>query len=144
LGCTSTPLTNRFKLLLVRRGKLVELIWNKPVLTFYREKYKQHKREPFAVVKAKKLSVSKPEEGRFCGSIQDFFPLMGNLDCISTVEGMDDKYVVCWFDDNEDDLNKAFRRLTGVAFPSGAPYVINEKGKRTYNTTFEAEHGKLE
>ena len=122
----------------------MEFVWNKPVLTFYREKHKQPEREPFAVVKTKKLVVSKTENNRFEGSIQDFFPLMGNLDCISSVEGMVDKYVLCWFDDKEENLSKAFRRLTGVTFSSGAPYVINEKGKRTYNAAFQAEHGKLE
>ena len=99
--------------------------WKRPVLTFYRERAPSEK-EPFAVVKASKLEISKPEkEGAINGKIHAFFPLMRNLDCISSEEGKNDRYIICWFDDNEVDFNRAFRRLTGVTFPSGVQYVVD-------------------
>ena len=121
----------------------MDFVWDKPVLTFYRERI-PFEREPFAVVKALKLGISKSKEGDYWGNIYAFFPLMGNLDCISSVEGKGDKYVICWFDDREDDLNKAYRRLSEVTFPSGMPYVVDEKGKRTYDASFKAKKAKIE
>ena len=68
---------------------------------------------------------------------------MGDADYLSTPEGMADHYIVCWFDDAEPDMTKDLRRLRGVTLSSKATYVLNESGKRTYNATFKAEHGKL-
>ena len=120
----------------------MDFVWNKPVLTFYRERIPLEK-EPFAVVKALRLEVSKSEKEGYFGKISSFFTLMGNLDCISSVEGKQDHYVVCWFDDNIEDINESFRRLTGVTFSSDVAYVIDERGKRTYEAEFKASHGKL-
>ena len=69
---------------------------------------------------------------------------MGEIDVTSTKEGKADIYILCWFDDQEDDFGKAFRRLTGITFPEGIKCVTDEKGKRTCNTNFEAQYGKLE
>ena len=91
-----------------------EFIWNKPVLSFYRENNEQPEREAFAVIKAKKLTVSN-EKGGFKGKIEDFFCLMGDVDQVQS----DKKYVVCWFDDSVEDFYAAFRRLSGVTFPAG-------------------------
>ncbi len=121
----------------------MESVYNKPVLTFYRERQDKPERETFAVVKAKKLSVSKSENAQLSGTIQDFFPLMGDVDCISSAEGKVDRYVVCWFDDAEPDMDKSFRRLTGVTFPNGLSCAENERGKKTYNSSFKANHGIL-
>jgi len=121
----------------------MDFVWNRPVLTFYQERIPFEK-EPFAVVKASKLEISKSEkEGAIKGKIHAFFPLMGNLDCISSGEGKNDSYIICWFDDNEEDFNRAYRRLTGVTFPSGVQYMVDAKGKRTYNAAFNAQHGKI-
>lgn len=68
---------------------------------------------------------------------------MGNIDYVSSAEGMSDKYVMCWMEDKEDDFKKAWRRLSGVAFPLGISFTTDEKGKRTYTADFKAEHGKL-
>jgi hypothetical protein len=116
--------------------------WNKPVLTFYREKFPPE-REPFAVVKTTKLEISRTKENLLTGEIMGFFPLMGNLDCISTVEGLAEKYVICWFDDTVEDINLAFRRLIGVSFNSGFSFGLDKKGKRTYSAQFKARDGKL-
>ncbi len=118
-------------------------VLDKPVLTFYKERHDRPEREAFVVVKAHKLLISKLDDEGFSGKIVDFFPLMGSLDCISSVEGMHSKYVLCWFDDTVNDLSKAWRRLTGVVFSDQVPYVVDDKGKRTYNATFNAEHAKL-
>jgi hypothetical protein len=121
----------------------MDYVWNKPVLTFYRERIPREN-EPFAVVKALKLIVTKSERTGYLGTINSFFPLMGNLDCLSSVEGKNDHYVICWFDDKVEDLNESFRRLAGVAFSSDVPYVVAERGKRTYSARFTAKIGKLE
>jgi hypothetical protein len=123
----------------------LESVWEKPVITFYREKFGKPEREAFAVVKARRLVTSREErDSKFRCTIEDFFPLMGEIDSLSTKEGKADRYVLCWFDDSEDDFGRAFRRLTGATFPEGIKFVTDEKGKRTYNASFEAEHGKLE
>ena len=124
----------------------MELVWNKPVIIFYKERRKQPERRAFAVVKARELSFSRVEEkeAKFDGNMKDFFPLMGDIDHISSKEEIADRYVLCWFDDEEDDFNKAWRRLTGVTFPAGINFVTDKKGKKTCNATFKAEHGKLE
>jgi hypothetical protein len=121
----------------------MDFVWNKPVLTFYRERTPREK-EPFAVVKALKLEVTKSEKEDYVGKINAFFPLMGNLDCLSSVEGKQDHYVICWFDDKIEDIDESFRRLAGVTFTSDVPYVVDARGKRTYTAKFKAKHGKLE
>ncbi len=119
----------------------MDFVWNKPVLTLYRERIPMEK-EPFTVVKALKLEVSESDKD-YIGKINSFFPLMGNLDCLSSVEGKQDHYVMCWFDDKIEDLDESFRRLAGVTFTSDVPYVVDARGKRTYEVKFKASHGKL-
>jgi hypothetical protein len=122
----------------------MELVWDRPVIVFYKERLGKPFRKAFAVVKTKKFVISKKEEKpEFDGFIKDFFPLMGDIDSISSKEGTSDRYVLCWFDNKEDDFNKSWRRLTGVTFPKGVSFIEGEKGKRTYNTKFSAIKGKL-
>lgn len=122
----------------------MELVWEKPVIVFYKERFKKPERKAFAVVRAKRLVISRGEEGaKFRGDIKDFFPFMGDIDCISSTGEIYDRYVLCWQDDKEDDLSKAWRRLNGVTFPAGITFTTDEKGKRTYNANFKAESGKL-
>jgi len=121
----------------------MDYVLRKPVLTLYRERIPREK-EPFAVVKALKLAVSKSEKEGYTGIINSFFPLMGNLDCLSSVEGKEDYYVICWFDDNVESLNESYRRLAGVTFSSEVQYAVDERGKRTYEARFKAKTGKLE
>ena len=123
---------------------LAQHIWNKPVLTLYRDRRTQPERNPLAVVQARKLSVTTSEKKTLEGNVEDFFALMGNLDYISFKGGEADRYIVCWFDDKDDDFIQAARRLSGVTFPPGMSFKVDERGKRTYNTTFKAEYGKLE
>lgn len=123
----------------------MQFVWEKPVLTFYRERFGKPEREAFVAVKSRKLVVSGTEEDtKFNCGFQDFFPIMGELDYVSSKEGKADRYVLCWFDDTVDDFGKAFRRLTGVTFPQGIKCVTNEKGKISCNADFEAKHGKLD
>ena len=117
-------------------------VWEKPVLVFYRERKEKPERKAFAVVKARKLIISSDDFG-FSGKIEDFFPLMGDIDYISTKEGESGQYVLCWFEDKEDDFSKAWRRLTGVTFPTGVAFTTDIKEKKTYNTNFIAKQGKL-
>jgi hypothetical protein len=123
---------------------LGQFVWNKPVLTLYRDRRQQPEREPFAVVQAKKLTVTTTEKKTVDGHIEDFFALMGNLVYVSFKGGESDRYIMCWFDDKVDDFYQAGRRLVGVTFPPNMSFTVDERGKRTYNTTFKAEYGKLE
>ena len=120
----------------------MKIVWHKPVLSFYRERIPREK-EAFAVAKALKLEVTKSEKEDIYGRINSFFPLMGNLENISSIEGKQDQYVICWFDDTIEDLNASFRRLTGVTFSSNINCVIDKRGKKTYEAEFKASHGKL-
>ena len=122
---------------------VTDLVWKKPVACIYRERYPNMENEPFAVIKTKKIAIKQAEDKSLTGSILDFFALMGDVDYISSPEGAKDKYVVCWFDDTEEDTNKDMRRLTGVTFPKKITFTLTESGKRTYNANFIAAHGKL-
>lgn len=123
----------------------MELVWERPVIVFYKERLKKPERKAFAVVKARKLGISRVEEkdANFKGNLKDFFPFMGDIDYISSMDGMSDRYVLCWLDDKEDDFSKAWRRLTGVTFSAGITFTTDEKSKRTYNANFKAKQGKL-
>jgi flavodoxin len=124
--------------------KDLEFVWKKPVIVFYRERQEKPERRAFTIVKARRLVVSRTEvDTKFRGEIKDFFPLMGDIDYISSEEGLSDKYVICWFEDEEDDFGKAWRRLMGVSFPNGITFVVDKDGKRTYNAIFKAETAKL-
>jgi len=120
----------------------MNFVWGKPVLSFYKERIPKEK-EPFVVVKALKLEVTKSEKEGIFGRINSFFPLMGNLENILSIEGKQDLHVICWFDDTVEDLNESFRRLTGVTFSSNVNCIIDERGKKTYQAKFKASHGKL-
>lgn len=120
----------------------MQFVWNKPVITIYKERFGKQEKEPFVAVKARKLVVSEHEGNGFSCNLNEFFPIMGNIDYVSTKEGKADTYVLCWFDDKEDDFTKAFRRLTGVTFKEGIK-CETDKGKITCNANFEAKHGKL-
>jgi hypothetical protein len=122
---------------------LSEFIWNKPVLCIFKERDVNPEVDPFVVVKAKKLTITKNAEAKYSGSIMDFFTLMGDADYLTTKEGLADRYVICWFDDTEPDMTKDLRRMKGVSFKAKATCVINDTGKRTYNATFNAVHAKL-
>jgi hypothetical protein len=125
-------------------SKRLDFYWEKPVIVFYKERQETPERRAFAVVKAWKLVVSQREgETAWRGDITDFFPLMGDIDYISTSEGLSDRYILCWFDDEEDDFNKAWRRLMGVTFPNGVPFITDAEDKRTYNANFRAGKAKL-
>jgi len=121
---------------------LTELVWKKPVLCIFKQRV-PFEIDPFVVVKAKELSISQSEGAKLEGTIHDFFTLMGDADYLLSAEGMVDRYVMCWFDDSEPDMNKDLRRLRGVTFTPKVTCALNESGKRTYNATFKAEHAKL-
>ncbi len=116
-----------------------DFVWNKPVLSFYRENNEQPETEAFAVIKAKKLVVSAVESSGFGGKIEDFFCLMGDIDQVQPER----KYVACWFDDSIEDFYAGFRRLSGVTFPAKLSFTVDKRDKRTYNTALQAKHAKL-
>ena len=108
----------------------MESVWEKPVITFYRERFGKPERKAFLVVKARGLTILRNDgSNKLRCTLKDFFPLMGDVNYISGKKGKAERYVLCWFDDRYDDLGKAFRRLTGVTFPEGMKCVKDEKGK---------------
>ena len=123
---------------------ILKLLWDKPVVVFYKEKMDQPERSAFLVIKAMKLVVSSADEdASLDGSIEDFFPLMGDIDYVSSEKGRSSRYVLCWFDDTEDDFSKSWRRLTGVTFPNGISCDVDDAKKSICNTAFKATAGKL-
>ncbi|WP_455368469.1 hypothetical protein [[Eubacterium] cellulosolvens] len=114
--------------------------WKKPTISVFREKADKQEHEPFAVIKAQKISLKKTEKHSYDGEIIDFFVLMGDIDCITSDEGIKYNYVLCWFDDNIVDFSDSFRKLSGVTFLS-APSYTESKGKRTYRSSFKAKYG---
>ena len=120
-----------------------QFVYNKPVLCIFKEREVNPEIDPFVVVKAKKLTLSCEGSAGCSGNIENFFTLMGDADYLSTIEGVSDHYVMCWFDDTEPDMTKDLRRLRGVTFKNKATFVLNEGGKRTYNATFNAKFAKL-
>ena len=136
-------LKSLFKLKLIRDVIILQYVCEKPVLTFFKERFGKPEKEPFVAVKARKIVINKTETDLdFTCVLEDFFPIMGYLDYINSKEGKGDRYVLCWFDDSEDDFSSAFRRLTGVEFNEGIKCII-ENGKVTCNSRFTAKHGKL-
>jgi hypothetical protein len=122
----------------------LKYVWEKPVIVFYKERTRKPERKAFAVVKARRLAILMNEgETKIEGNMNDFFPLMGNIDYISSEKGISESYVVCWLEDKEDDFKKAWRRLVGVTFPAGVNFIVDEDGKKTYNTNLKAKQGKL-
>ena len=120
-----------------------ELVWNKPVVCIFKERDVNREMDPFVVVKAKKITLTRLDNGEVTGKLQDFFTLMGDADYLSSAEGAVDHYVVCWFDDTEPDMTRDLRRLKGVTLQGKVLFVLNEAGKRTYNAAFRAKHAKL-
>ena len=59
--------------------------WNRPVIVFYRERTEKPENRAFAVVKALKLAFTE-EENKLKGKIEEFFPLMGDIENISSAE----------------------------------------------------------
>ncbi|MEJ2272486.1 MAG: hypothetical protein P8X91_08440 [Candidatus Bathyarchaeota archaeon] len=122
----------------------MQFVCEKPVLTFYKERFGKPETEPFVAVKARKIIITKTEKiGDLDCVLENFFPIMGCLDYITSKEGKSDSYVLCWFDDSEDNFNTAFRRMTGVTFNEGIECTTDEKGKITCNCRFKAKNGKL-
>src|SRR5208283_1789830 len=122
---------------------LSEFVWNKPVVCIFKERDVNPEIDPFVVVKAKKIIISRSEDSQVVGSLVDFFTLMGDADYLVSPEGAVDHYVMCWFDDTEPDMTKDLRRLKGVTLKGKVTCALNAADKRTYNASFQAEHAKL-
>jgi hypothetical protein len=119
----------------------LELKWDRPTIVFYHERIDKAENDPFVVVKAQRLSIESSNK-ELKGNIKDFFPLMGDLDSMLSPQGKENRYVLCWFDDNVVDFEKSFRKLNGVMFHSGL--LSSEKGKETFNGSFKARSGNIE
>lgn len=119
-------------------------VWKKPVLCIFKERDVNPEIDPFVVVKAKRLSITRDADSKYSGIIEDFFTLMGDADYLTTLEGEKDHYVICWFDDEEPDTYRDLRRMRGVSLKGKTSCIQNDlTHKRTYNASFKAEHAKL-
>jgi hypothetical protein len=123
---------------------LSAFVWKKPVICIFKERDVDPEVDPFVVVKAKEVTLTRREDSKYDGELKDFFTLMGDADYLNSPKGLGDHYVMCWFDDTEPDVTKDLRRLRGATFNGKVSCFVNEKtGKRTYNGTFTAEHAKV-
>lgn len=120
-----------------------EMVWNKPVVCIFKERDVNPEVDPFVVVKAKKLTLTRTQDQKYAGIMEDFFTLMGDADYLASPEGKADHYVMCWFDDNEPDMTKDLRRLRGVTLEGEVTCEESNHGKRTYNGKFKAAHAKI-
>ncbi|XHH09408.1 MAG: hypothetical protein ACFCUE_01940 [Candidatus Bathyarchaeia archaeon] len=120
-----------------------EIVYNKPVVCIFKERDVHPEVDPFVVVKAKKITLNKTKDSKFDCKMQDFFTLMGDADYLSSPEGEDDHYVMCWFDDTQPDMTHDLRRLRGVTLKGQPKLSYTQSGKRTYNAAFEAKQAKL-
>jgi hypothetical protein len=122
----------------------MEFIWDKPTIIFYRERKDEHERNAFLVVKARKLVVLvEKDQEKIKGSIVDFFPLMGDIDYLTSDKGVSDSYIVCWFDDKEKNLDKSWRKLVGMKLDKKASFLQDKRNKKTYNLNFKAKNASL-
>ena len=118
------------------------LKWKKPTITIYRERQDPPEKEPFVVLKARRITLESMKGTGFTGTIDGFFKLMGDIEYISSPDGKEDRYVLCWFDDSIEDFDKAFRKLRGVTFPQGISSIPSED-KELYKASLQAEQGKI-
>lgn len=118
--------------------------WKKPVICIFKERNVNPESDPFVVIMARQIALTAGDDHSYMGKIDDFFTLMGDADYLSSKEGKEDHYVMCWFDNKEPDMTKDLRRLRGVRFTGDVSFSENPKThKRTYNGTFKAEQAKL-
>jgi hypothetical protein len=118
-------------------------VYNKPVVCIFKERDVNPETDPFVVVKAAKVTLSQTKDSKYACSIQDFFTLMGDADYLSSEEGQNDHYVMCWFDDTQPDMTKDLRRLRGVTIKGKTKLSYTQSGKRTYSANFEAKNAKI-
>ena len=120
-----------------------EHVYNKPVVCIFKERDVNPETDPFVVVKAKKITLNQTKDSKYACNMQDFFTLMGDADYLSSDQGAEDHYVMCWFDDTQPDMTKDLRRLRGVTLNGKAQVSYTQSGKRTYNASFEAKQARI-
>ena len=109
----------------------------RPVITIFELKPKPTGKDPFVVIKAKELRLSKDEEGNVThGRINDAFPLMGNLQPIIEDSSHSNKYIVCWHDDSDSDFFRSQRKLVGVQFLGDIESKTDSRGKESFIAEF--------
>ena len=120
----------------------MKFVWENIIINFYRERYENPETNVVVAVKAKRLKVSKfKKDTELTGTIYDFIPLRGDLNYVSSDEGLSDRYVLCWLDNEKNDLHKTWRgKINGVTFSKGILFTTDTDGKRIYNATFNAEY----
>ena len=118
----------------------------RPVVQIFLERIDDPQKEPLTVIKCMSDMIIREEENRshlFGGEIQSFFPLMGQLNFLKKQSGLSDRYVLCWFDDREEDFNLSWKRLNGVRFSEQPVLISGQKRKPAYNVSFTATAGHL-
>jgi hypothetical protein len=104
----------------------------------YREYQDQPTREAVAVIRARRLALIENEnKDTLTGRIEDFFPLMGDLDNIQPDPESENLYVLCIYNEGEKPFDHP-DRITGVTFLEGLSFIRDQQGKRTYHSTFQA------
>jgi hypothetical protein len=113
-------------------------IWDRPVIVLYKEDPDQPSREAVTVLRARRLIVLQDEKtDTLTGQIEDFFPLMGDIDSIQSDTWTADRYILCVYDTGEKPFDQP-DRIIGVTFPNGLSFISDQKGKRTYHGSIHA------
>jgi hypothetical protein len=113
-------------------------IWLKPVIVLFRESYDQPIREAVAVLRARRITlVEEEEKDVIMGRIEDFFPLMGDINGIQSDPTGMNRYVLCIYSEGEKPFDQP-DQLSGIIFPRGLSFIRDQYGKRTYHGSFQA------
>ena len=120
----------------------MKFVWGDIVINFYRERKETPETRALVAVKAERLEVKKFEEDfEIMGTILNFFILKGDITYFSSKEGLSDRYVLCWSDEEENDISVVWRgKINGVTFPTGITFSVEKDGKRLYNAHFQAKY----
>ena len=115
----------------------MDQVWQRPVLTLYPFEKEAPVSSPQVVLKSRKFEISYDEnDSPVSGRIEDFFPLMGDLDTINSVEGRKKSYILCWHEDDDPDFFHSQRKLVSIRFNKAFEVKTDDRGKRSYNCEF--------
>ena len=86
---------------------------------------------------------------KLTGRFGDFFPLIGDINLLSSHIEPSNRYTVYWMDDHEDDFREGLRRLSRVTFSKSIASTTektenDDQDKTSYNMNFEAKGSKKE
>ncbi len=107
----------------------------------YFQIFHEDENKPFCVCRANSLSIDELKNINITGSIESFFPLMGSIiEFLADpgFSGSTKKYVICWADEEIEDEDRKWLKLTGVRLLESAD-SLGGCEKQRYRCRFTAE-----